>query len=154
MQANTSSNIANTSINTSISSSAIPNTGNHPADSRRSSYSSPEPLSMASRTSSYASLSTTDGSLIHANGKIFFYIFMALIFFCQIENVKIQELKLKIQVGTRSEIIHTIWGPGPLRKQFDVAPYSLKPDELKMLQRLDHLNSVVNAKRLVTLSIE
>jgi len=66
--ANTSSNIANTSINTSISSSAIPNTGNHPADSRRSSYSSPEPLSMASRTSSYASLSTTDGSLIHANG--------------------------------------------------------------------------------------
>lgn len=65
---NTSSNIANTSINTSISSSAIPNTGNHPADSRRSSYSSPEPLSMASRTSSYASLSTTDGSLIHANG--------------------------------------------------------------------------------------
>jgi len=30
-------------------------------DSRRSSYSSPEPLSMASRTSSYASLSTTTG---------------------------------------------------------------------------------------------
>ena len=52
------------------------------------------------------------------------------------------------------EIIHTIWGPGPLRKQFDVAPYSLKPDELKMLQRLDHLNSLVNTKRLVTSSIE
>lgn len=31
------------------------------SDSRRSSYSSPEPLSMASRTSSFASLSTTDG---------------------------------------------------------------------------------------------
>ena len=95
MQANNSSNIANTSINTSISSSAIPNTGNHhPADSRRSSYSSPEPLSMASRTSSYASLSTTDGSLIHANGKnVFFYIhlFHSLIFFCQIKNVKIHD---------------------------------------------------------------
>ena len=64
VMANTSS-IANTSINTSIS---VPNTH---GDSRRSSYSSPEPLSMASRASSYASLSTTDGSLIHANGKIF-----------------------------------------------------------------------------------
>ena|GEM_PF-5108291 len=55
---------------------------------------------------------------------------------------------------TDKEIIYTIWGPGPLRKQFDVAPYSLKPDELKMLQRLDHLNSLVNTKRLVTSSIE
>ena len=36
-------------------------------DSRRSSYSSPEPLSMASRTSSYASLSTTDG-LVQGSG--------------------------------------------------------------------------------------
>ena len=36
-------------------------------DSRRSSYSSPEPLSMASRTSSYASLSTTDG-LVQGTG--------------------------------------------------------------------------------------
>ena len=73
LQANTSSNcIVNTSINTLISSSAIPNTGNHPADSRRSSYSSPEPLSMASRTSSYASLSTTDGSLIHGKN-VFLY---------------------------------------------------------------------------------
>ena len=86
----------NTSINTSISSSAIPNTGNsHPADSRRSSYSSPEPLSMASRTSSYASLSTTDGSLIHANGKnVFFYIHLfhfPIFFFCPIKNVKIHD---------------------------------------------------------------
>ena len=81
LQANTSSNcIANTSINTLISSSAIPNTGNHPADSRRSSYSSPEPLLMASRTSSYASLSTTDGSLIHANGKIFLLYLFSLFF--------------------------------------------------------------------------
>ena len=86
--ANTSSNIANTSI----SSSAIPNTGNHLADSRRSSYSSPEPLSMASRTSSYASLSTTDGSLIHANGKNVFYIYSPIIF-CQIKNVKIHDYK-------------------------------------------------------------
>ena len=69
LQANTSSNCI---ANTSISSSAIPNTGNHPADSRRSSYSSPEPLSMASRTSSYASLSTTDGSLIHGKN-VFLY---------------------------------------------------------------------------------
>ena len=90
--ANTSSNIANTSINTSISSSAIPNTGNHLADSRRSSYSSPEPLSMASRTSSYASLSTTDGSLIHANGKNVFYIYSPIIF-CQIKNIKIHDYK-------------------------------------------------------------
>jgi hypothetical protein len=53
-----------------------------------------------------------------------------------------------------NEIIYTIWGPGPLRKQFEVAPYSLKPDELKTLQRLDHVNSSVNTKRLVTSSIE
>ena len=51
---------------------SITSTSNRQADSRRSSYSSPEPLSMASRTSSYASLSTTDGSLIHGNGKTFF----------------------------------------------------------------------------------
>ena len=94
--ANNSSNIANTSINTSISSSAIPNTGNsHPADSRRSSYSSPEPLSMASRTSSYASLSTTDGSLIHANGKNVFFLYsfisFSYFFFCPIKNVKIHD---------------------------------------------------------------
>ena len=36
-------------------------------DSRRSSYSSPEPLSIASRTSSYVSLSTTDG-LVQGTG--------------------------------------------------------------------------------------
>ena len=96
LQANTSSNcIANTSINTLISSSAIPNTGNHPADSRRSSYSSPEPLLMASRTSSYASLSTTDGSLIHANGKNVFFLYsfisFSYFFFCPIKNVKIHD---------------------------------------------------------------
>ena len=103
---NTSSNIANTSINTSISSSAIPNTGNHPADSRRSSYSSPEPLSMASRTSSYASLSTTDGSLIHANGKICFYYIHALIFFSVKSKMsKFTNRNLIIQFRTRSEIL-------------------------------------------------
>ena len=99
---NTSSNIANTSI----SSSAIPNTGNHPADSRRSSYSSPEPLSMASRTSSYASLSTTDGSLIHANGKICFYYIHALIFFSVKSKMsKFTNRNLIIQFRTRSEIL-------------------------------------------------
>ena len=55
---------------------------------------------------------------------------------------------------TDNEIIYTIWGTGPLRKQFDVAPYSLKPNELKTLQRLDNFKSPVNTNRLVTSSIE
>jgi hypothetical protein len=55
---------------------------------------------------------------------------------------------------TDNEIIYTIWGTGPLKKQFDVAPYSLNPDELKILQGLDRIKSSVNAKGLVTLSSE
>ena len=55
---------------------------------------------------------------------------------------------------TDNEIIYTIWGTGPLKKQFDVAPYSLKPDELKILQDLDRIKSPVNAKALVTLKTE
>ena len=90
LQANTSSNCI---ANTSISSSAIPNTGNHPADSRRSSYSSPEPLSMASRTSSYASLSTTDGSLIHGKNVFFILIFPYFFF---LPDQKCQNLQLEL----------------------------------------------------------
>lgn len=55
---------------------------------------------------------------------------------------------------TDNEIIYTIWGTGPLKKQFDVAPYSLKPDELKTLQDLDRIKSPVNAIGLVILSTE
>ena len=55
---------------------------------------------------------------------------------------------------TYNEIIYTIWGTGPLKKQFDVAPYSLKPDELKTLQDLDRIKSPVNTKGLVTLRTE
>ena len=55
---------------------------------------------------------------------------------------------------TDNEIIYTIWGTGPLKRQFDVAPYSLKPDELKILQGLDRIKSPVKDIGLVTLSTE
>ena len=55
---------------------------------------------------------------------------------------------------TDNETICTIWGTGPLKRQFDVAPYSLKPDELKILQGLDRIKSPVNAIGLVILSTE
>jgi hypothetical protein len=55
---------------------------------------------------------------------------------------------------TDNEIIYTIWGIGPIRKQFDIAPYSLKPDEIKTLQHLDYLKSPVNTNRLMASSIE
>ena len=55
---------------------------------------------------------------------------------------------------TDNETICTIWGTGPLKRQFDVAPYSLKPDELKILQGLDRIKSPVKAIGLVTLSTE
>lgn len=55
---------------------------------------------------------------------------------------------------TDNEIIYTIWGTGPLKRQFDVAPYSLKPDELKILQGLDRIKSPVKAIGLVTLRTE
>ena len=53
-----------------------------------------------------------------------------------------------------NEIIYAIWGTGPLKRQFDAAPYSLKPDELKILQGLDRIKSPVKAIGLVTLSTE
>lgn len=55
---------------------------------------------------------------------------------------------------TDNEIIYTIWGIGPIRKQFDIAPYSLKPNEIKTLQHLDYLKSPVNTNRLMASSIE
>ena len=55
---------------------------------------------------------------------------------------------------TDNEIIYTIWGTGPLKRPFDVAPYSLKPNELKILQGLDRIKSPVKAIGLVTLSTE
>ena len=35
---------------------------------------------------------------------------------------------------TDNELIYMIWGIGPLKKQFEIAPYSLTSDDIKLLK--------------------
>ena len=35
---------------------------------------------------------------------------------------------------TDNELIYMIWGIGPLKKQFEIAPYSLTSDDMKLLK--------------------
>ena len=35
---------------------------------------------------------------------------------------------------TDNELIYMIWGIDPLKKQFEIAPYSLTPDDMKLLK--------------------
>ena len=35
---------------------------------------------------------------------------------------------------TDNEIIYMIWGPAPIKQQFEVAPYSLTSNELNLLK--------------------
>ncbi len=36
---------------------------------------------------------------------------------------------------TDNEIINMIWGMDPLKKQFEIAPYSLASDDIKLLKK-------------------